>query len=149
VGRHEALVRKSQKVETHDTHKLPLQPCTGGCHCGAVRFEVDLPGRLVVHRCNCTICTKTGYLHVIVESQAFRLIQGQQAIREYQFNTGTARHLFCMQCGVKSFYVPRSHPEGYSVNLSCLELDSGVQVIVEDFDGRHWRQNVNSITVAD
>jgi hypothetical protein len=93
----------------------------GGCHCGRVRFEVDAPARPQVQECNCSICRMTGFIHLIVPASRFRLLQGEDALTEYRFNTGTARHLFCKYCGVKSFYVPRSHPHGYSVNLRCID----------------------------
>jgi hypothetical protein len=93
----------------------------GGCHCGRVRFEVDAPARPQVQECNCSICRMTGFIHLIVPASRFRLLQGEDALTEYRFNTGTARHLFCKYCGVKSFYVPRTHPHGYSVNLRCID----------------------------
>ena len=93
----------------------------GGCHCRRVRFEVDAPARPFVQECNCSICRMTGFLHLIVPASRFRLTSGKDDLLEYRFNTGTARHLFCRHCGVKSFYVPRSHPHGYSINLRCLD----------------------------
>ena len=106
----------------------------GGCHCGAVAFEVEAPARLHVSECNCSICRMTGFLHLIVPRTRFRLLRGQDALTEYHFNTGSARHLFCSRCGVKSFYVPRSNPDGYSVNLRCLDRSTVTEVIVEPFD---------------
>lgn len=94
---------------------------TGGCHCGRVRFEIDARMPLHVLDCNCSMCSMTGFLHLIVPRERFRLLRGADSIGEYRFNTGTARHLFCRHCGVKSFYVPRSHPHGYSVNARCLD----------------------------
>ena len=93
----------------------------GGCHCGAVRFEVDAPATLEVDECNCSICTMTAFLHLIVPRSRFRLLAGADALVTYTFNTGTAQHCFCRHCGIKSFYVPRSNPDGYSVNARCLE----------------------------
>ncbi len=93
----------------------------GRCHCGAVRFEVDAPAVIEALDCNCSICRMTGFLHLIVPASRFRLLQGADMLTEYSFNTGTARHRFCTRCGVKSFYVPRSHPDGYSVNVRCLD----------------------------
>ena len=93
----------------------------GGCHCGRVRFEVLAPARVEVSDCNCSICNKSGYLHLIVEGERFRLLSGQDVLSTYTFNTGTAKHLFCSVCGVKSFYVPRSHPDGFSINARCLD----------------------------
>ncbi|MBV8496222.1 MAG: GFA family protein [Gammaproteobacteria bacterium] len=106
----------------------------GGCHCGAVAFEVAAPARLTVSDCNCSICRMSGYLHLIVPAARFRLLRGEDSLSEYRFNSGTARHLFCRRCGVKSFYVPRSNPDGYSVNLRCLDRATLAEVIVEPFD---------------
>jgi len=106
----------------------------GGCHCGAVAFEVDAPARLRVSDCNCSICSMSGYLHLIVPRMRFRLLRGADSLSEYTFNTRTARHLFCRHCGVKSFYVPRSNPDGYSVNVRCLDRSSIEHVEIEPFD---------------
>jgi len=106
----------------------------GGCHCGAVAFEVDAPPRVTVSECNCSICRMTGYLHLIVPRTRFRLLRGADSLSTYVFNTGTARHLFCRHCGVKSFYVPRSNPDGYSVNLRCLDQSTLEQISVAAFD---------------
>jgi len=110
----------------------------GGCHCGAVAFEVDAPALLRVQECNCSICTMTGFWHLIVPAARFRLLHGSEVLQTYTFNTGSARHLFCRVCGIKSFYVPRSNPDGYSVNARCLQPGTVVAVEVEPFDGRHW-----------
>jgi hypothetical protein len=106
----------------------------GGCHCGAVAFEVQAPARLTVSDCNCSICRMSGYLHLIVPRARFRLLQGTEALTEYRFNTGTARHLFCRHCGIKSYYVPRSNPDGYSVNARCLEPATIEALEIEPFD---------------
>jgi len=106
----------------------------GGCHCGAVAFEVDAPARLTVSDCNCSICRMSGYQHLIVPRARFRLLKGADSLSEYRFNTGTARHLFCRHCGVKSFYVPRSNPDGYSVNARCLDPSTIEHIEVEVFD---------------
>jgi hypothetical protein len=112
----------------------------GGCHCGRVRFEVAAPAHLDVSECNCSICSKSGYLHLIVPKVRFRLLAGADALTAYTFNTGTARHLFCSVCGIKSFYVPRSHPEGYSVNVRCLDEGTVESVTVRQTDGRNWEK---------
>ena len=113
----------------------------GGCHCGAVQFEVEAPARLTVHDCNCSICSMTGYQHLIVPAARFRLLRGADALTEYVFNTGVARHRFCRHCGIKSFYVPRSNPDGFSVNARCLEAGTIAALAVEPFDGRHWENS--------
>jgi centromere protein V len=112
----------------------------GGCHCGLVRFEVDAPGRLQVVECNCSICSKSGYLHLIVAKSQFRLLQGKDALTTYTFNTGVARHFFCSTCGIKSFYVPRSHPDGYSINARCLDPETVEAMDVKPFNGREWEK---------
>jgi hypothetical protein len=106
----------------------------GGCHCGAVAFEVDAPARVTVSDCNCSVCRMSGFLHLIVPRARFRLLRGEGELTDYRFNTGTARHLFCRRCGVKSFYVPRSNPDGYSVNLRCLDPVTLEEVTIEPFD---------------
>ncbi|WND03361.1 GFA family protein [Temperatibacter marinus] len=118
---------------------------TGGCHCGAVKFEVMVEDVEKLIQCNCSMCRKTGYLHLFVSRDEFRLLKGEEALENYQFNTKTASHFFCKACGIKSFYIPRSHPDGYSIHAGCLEdfdLDS---VQIEPFDGGNWEDNVDSI----
>jgi hypothetical protein len=113
---------------------LSLVTHRGGCHCGAVAFEVDAPARVTVSECNCSICRMSGYLHLIVPRSRLRLLRGADSLNTYTFNTGVAQHLFCRRCGVKSFYVPRSNPDGYSVNLRCLDPATLEAVTVEPFD---------------
>jgi hypothetical protein len=117
---------------------------TGGCHCGRVRFEVDGAPQEVVE-CNCSICSRKGYLHWIVPRAAFRLVSGAEELSTYRFGTGAAQHHFCRHCGVASFYVPRSHPDGIDVNVRCLE---GVDVAAlprRPFDGRDWERSVDAL----
>lgn len=118
----------------------------GGCHCGAVRFEVESPATIESTRCNCSICRRSGYLHLFVSRRAFRLLRGQDMLETYRFNTGVAEHYFCRRCGIKSFYLPRSHPDGYSVNVNCLEPETIESVVVEDFDGLHWEENIAKLS---
>lgn len=113
---------------------------TGGCHCGRVRFEVQAPAHIEVTDCNCSICAKTAYLHLIVPKPRFRLLSGEDVLTNYQFNTGTAKHYFCSVCGIKSFYVPRSHPEGVSVNVRCLDGGTVTGMTVVATDGKNWEQ---------
>jgi hypothetical protein len=113
----------------------------GGCHCGRVTFEVIAPAHLEVSDCNCSICARTGFLHLIVTREQFRLLTGEDVLTAYQFNTGTAKHLFCSVCGIKSFYVPRSHPNGYSVNARCLAPGTVQGMTVTPFNGQEWEKN--------
>lgn len=119
----------------------------GGCHCGSVRFEVETPDVIEVEDCNCSMCARTGYLHLIVPASRFRLLQGADTITTYEFNTGTARHLFCSICGIKSYYVPRSNPDGFSVNLRCLDDPKSFdEVRIVNFDGRsNWEAQAQAL----
>jgi len=116
----------------------------GGCHCGAVRFRARIARPagepLVAHACNCSICQMVGFQHLIVAAADFELLQGEAELNCYTFNTGVARHYFCSHCGVKSFYIPRSNPDGYSINLRCLDT-APAGVVVEAFDGQNWEDN--------
>ena len=89
----------------------------GGCHCGAVRFEGTVENAPELLDCNCSICARTGFLHLIVP------------------------HLFCKHCGVKSFYQPRSHPNGWSVNYHCVDDGHHVKPTIRKFDGRNWEKS--------
>jgi hypothetical protein len=111
---------------------------SGGCHCGAVRFEVELPALAQASSCNCSICEKTGFIHLIVPERRFRVLQGADGLTDYTFNTGVAHHLFCSTCGIKSFYRPRSNPDGWSVNARCLDDPEAVKLDLSLFDGRNW-----------
>lgn len=116
----------------------------GGCHCGAVRFEVEAPERVKCSDCNCSICLKSGFLHLIVPRSKFRLLQGEERITTYTFNTGVAQHKFCRTCGIKSFYIPRSNPDGVDVNVRCLEPQPRA-LEIEPFDGRNWEQHAHEV----
>ncbi len=113
----------------------------GGCHCGAVRFEVALPAAVEAQDCNCSICARTGFIHIVVPESRFRLLAGEDRLTTYTFNTGVARHLFCSVCGVKSFYRPRSNPDGWSVNARCLDDVADLAITIVPFDGRDWERH--------
>ena len=115
---------------------------SGGCHCGRVRFEVSAPAAITVSECNCSICAKSAYLHLIVPKSRFRLLRGEESITTYTFNTGVAKHFFCKVCGIKSFYVPRSDPDGVSVNARCLDPGTVTRMEVRPFDGRNWEASI-------
>ena len=121
---------------------------TGGCHCGAVRFEAELPEPPVpALDCNCSVCSMTGFLHIIVPHADFTLEQGAEALTSYRFGTGAAEHLFCKICGIKSFYQPRSHSDCWSLNANCF--DESVPMKVEGFDGRNWEQAKGNLDAPD
>ncbi len=122
-----------------------LTPRAGGCHCGAVRFEADLPDAITVEDCNCSICAMSGNIHVIVPASRFRLLKGRDELATYTFNTGAARHLFCKTCGVKAFYVPRSNPDGFAVTYRCLDDWRELDVTIDPFDGVNWEANAGRL----
>ncbi|HLK10671.1 MAG TPA: GFA family protein [Candidatus Binatia bacterium] len=111
----------------------------GGCHCGAVRFRVSAD-LAEVSECNCSICSKKGYLHLIVPPERFELLRGRDALATYRFNTGVAQHHFCGRCGIHSFYVPRSDPDKIDVNVRCLDGVDPARLAVRRFDGRNWEE---------
>ena len=117
----------------------------GSCHCRAITFEVDAPETLEVDDCNCSICSKAGFLHLIVPISKFRLITGSDSISMYKFNTGIARHTFCKVCGIKPFYTPRSNPDGIDVNVNCLDTKP-VSTNITKFDGQNWEQHAHELT---
>jgi hypothetical protein len=117
----------------------------GGCHCGAVRFEAELPDQIEAQACNCSMCEKLGFIHIIVPESRFRLTQGAEAITTYTFNTGVAKHTFCKVCGVKSFYRPRSNPDGWSVNARCLDDRESLNIEIGLFDGGNWETHAASL----
>jgi hypothetical protein len=119
---------------------------TGGCHCGRVRYEVvaDLER---VTECNCSICTRKAYLHLILPRERFRLLAGEEDLAVYRFGTMTARHLFCRHCGVASFYVPRSHPDRIDVNVRCLDGVDVSALRIQPFDGRRWEKSIGTLEV--
>ena len=123
----------------------PLNTYKGACHCGAVQFEVDAPARVTLLDCNCSVCAIVGFIHLIVPLEHFRLLSGEDMLTTYTFNTGVAQHTFCRHCGVKPFYVPRSHPHGKSVNVRCMDQSQFEEVTIESFDGLHWEQHIDSV----
>ena len=123
---------------------MPLVKYSGGCHCGAVRFEVEAEESLEIENCNCSICSKSGYLHLIVPLRNFTLLEGESDLETYTFNEGVAKHKFCKNCGIKPFYIPRSNPDGIDVNFNCLDgLPDKYEVV--EFDGRNWEQNAHKL----
>ncbi|KAJ1834956.1 hypothetical protein IWW55_005952 [Coemansia sp. RSA 2706] len=112
----------------------------GSCHCRAVTWEIRAPAQLVVDECDCSICKMVGYLHINVEKPDFTLLTGQDCISTYTFNTGIAQHYFCTKCGIKSFYVPRSNPNIYSVNFRCLDRANVAGFEVRPAEGLSWEQ---------
>jgi hypothetical protein len=118
---------------------------TGNCHCGAVQIEVDAPEDIEAYECNCSMCQRTGFLHLIARKGAFRLVKGADALATYTFNTGVAQHYFCKVCGCRPYYVPRSNPDGFSVNVRCLDVATIRSVKILPFDGKDWESSGASL----
>jgi hypothetical protein len=130
--------------ETNSMNKVYF----GGCHCGAVKYQVKIESRQPLpelQSCNCSLCKMTAYIHWIVPQSRFTLLTDAGELNEYQFNTGVARHLFCKHCGVKSFYIPRSNPDGVSVNARCLQSDDWLSWPSSDFDGQNWEASASKL----
>lgn len=118
----------------------------GGCHCGRVRFEIDVEIGTIID-CNCSICAKKGFLHLIVDPQQMRMLSPADAVSLYQFNTKTAKHYFCPVCGISAYYIPRSHPDKIDVNVRCLEGVELESLTIVPFNGREWEKNRASLEV--
>ena len=117
---------------------------SGGCHCRAIRFEVEANENITCQDCNCSICSKSGYLHLIVPKSKFKLLQGKDNLTTYTFDSGEAKHLFCKICGIKSFYIPRSNPDGFDINVRCLDKQP-LEITIEQFDGKNWEQHAHEL----
>jgi hypothetical protein len=115
----------------------------GSCHCGRVRFRVTATLDRII-RCNCSLCAMKGFLHLLVPSERFELLAGADELSEYRFNTGVAKHQFCRTCGIHPFYVPRSDPDKFDVNVRCLEGVDAEAVPVEAFDGQNWERAIGT-----
>ena len=92
------------------------------CHCGAVVLELDLPDGIVnPRRCDCSMCRRRGTIVASVPLAGVRVVQGESALKLYQFNTKTAKHYFCSNCGIYTHHQRRSNPSQYGYNVGCLE----------------------------
>lgn len=116
----------------------------GGCHCGSVRFRVTVDQHEAID-CNCSICRKKGFIHLIVPPERFTLLSGADVLTTYTFNTHTAKHTFCRICGIHPFYHPRSHPQSIDVNLRCLDDDVLSRFARVSFDGANWEENIDTL----
>ncbi|MEO9600963.1 GFA family protein [Parasphingorhabdus sp.] len=113
---------------------------SGGCHCGAVRFEAAVDASPEMLDCNCSACAGTGFLHLFASHEDFTLLKGGNDLISYKFGSRQADHLFCRHCGVKSFYQPRSHPDCWSINFHCLDEGHELAPRIRPFDGRNWEK---------
>lgn len=116
----------------------------GSCHCQAVKFSVEAAESVEVENCNCSICAKSGFLHLIVPKRDFEILSGEEQLSCYTFNSGVAKHYFCQKCGIKPFYVPRSNPDGIDINVNCLDTKPA-DITIVDFDGQNWEDNAAAL----
>lgn len=110
----------------------------GSCHCGAVRYEVNLDLEPPVVACNCSMCGRSGTLLSFVPAAEFRLLSGEESLRDYQFHQHKIHHLFCSTCGIKPFargQLPDGAPM-VAVNVRCLEEVDPSKLSVQNFDGK-------------
>lgn len=116
----------------------------GSCHCQVIRFTVEAPEVLEADNCNCSVCSKSGYLHLIVPLAKFQLLSGYDSLVTYTFSSGIAKHKFCKSCGIKPFYYPRSNPDGIDINVHCLDTDAKA-INITNFDGKNWEKNAHKL----
>ncbi len=117
----------------------------GGCHCKEIQFEATGEENIKILNCNCSICSMTLYKHYIIPKKNFKLLQGSKYLTSYKFNTNIAKHMFCKKCGIKSFYIPRSHPDSISININCIYSNTIKNIKTIEFDGKNWEKNINAI----
>lgn len=111
----------------------------GGCHCKRVRYSVRAPANVVVWECNCSNCAMRRNIHFIVPQSDFELAPAsEEFLTLYTFGTHTAKHLFCKVCGVTSYYIPRSNPDGVGVTLNCIDPGTITHVEKRTYDGKNW-----------
>nr|KAF6274155.1 centromere protein V [Myotis myotis] len=141
AGRHSIHWAKPVRARLNFLHEYQgLVKHTGGCHCGAVRFEVWASADLHIFDCNCSVCKKKQNRHFIVPASRFKLLKGAESITTYTFNTHKAQHTFCKRCGVQSFYTPRSNPGGFGIAPHCLDEGTVRSMVIEEFNGSDWEK---------
>ncbi|MFS1526426.1 GFA family protein [Microbulbifer sp. 2304DJ12-6] len=116
----------------------------GSCHCQAIQFEIDAPDIIEADDCNCSICSKSGFLHLILPHSKFKITKGEESLSTYTFNTGVAKHTFCKRCGIKPFYTPRSNLDGIDINVNCLDTKPK-KINITNFNGENWEQHAHEV----
>ena len=109
------------------------------CHCGSVQFELELPDGLIdVRRCDCSMCRRRGAIVASVSLDAIHILKGEEHLKLYQFNTMTAKHFFCSNCGIYTHHQRRSNPTQYGINVACLEDINPLKIKgVPTYDGNN------------
>ena len=121
-----------------------LKKFLGSCHCKAIQFEFYAKTKVDLIKCNCSICTHTSYLHLIIPHKNFYLKKGSDLINTYTFNKNLAKHFFCQICGIKSFYQPRSHQDSFSINFNSVIDPPTINKIIA-FDGKNFEKNIEKL----
>lgn len=121
----------------------------GNCHCGAIQWEIQAPSILQLDECNCSICQMQGFQQLTLPLRRFSLTRGQDNLATYTFGTHIAQHYFCKTCGIESYYVPRSNPDGVSINFRCLDKATVTSYEIAPFDGQNWEQNAGKLKGLD
>jgi hypothetical protein len=111
---------------------------TGGCHCKAVRYEVDIDLSQAVIECNCSYCEMRGLLLSFVPAESIKILTGEDELTEYRFNTEKIAHLFCKTCGVQPFgrAMREDGNVGYAINVRTIDAVNLAEVTRMPFDGR-------------
>ncbi|KAL8659733.1 MAG: hypothetical protein Q9226_000289 [Calogaya cf. arnoldii] len=110
----------------------------GSCHCQSIKFTILAARDVDLCECNCSICAMKGFLGLEIPASSLQSLAGKDNLSEYRFNTGTAKHWFCKTCGICPLYVPRSNPDGYSVNWRCLDKETFRSHRIVPADGQNW-----------
>ncbi len=116
-----------------------MKTYTGGCHCSKIKYEVDIENLKDVIDCNCSICSKRGWILTFVPAHAFRLIRGETDLTDYHFNKHLIHHLFCSTCGISSF-TRGTGPDGsdmVAINVRCLDDVTLDSLSISHFDGKN------------
>ena len=121
-----------------------MEPYHGSCHCGTVKFEVDIDLSELT-RCTCSMCSKKGGLFGYVLPEQFRQLYGEGALTLYQFNTKLGKHYFCKHCGIHPFVRPRINPKMWLANIRCLEGVDLQTISPVLFDGQKWEQSARAL----
>jgi hypothetical protein len=122
------------------TNAPDLKKHRGGCHCGALRFEVEADLSAPASRCNCTLCTKLGATGMCVKPEAFVLLSSEAELGTYEWGFKTARRFFCKSCGINAYgrgYLEVLGGHYVSVNLNCLDDIEPRDLKLVHWDGRH------------
>ncbi|MDW1741684.1 GFA family protein [Vibrio sp. Vb2531] len=109
------MIKKVGNTQINTLHRL-------SCHCGKVELELALPNGIEKpRRCDCSMCRRRGAIVASVPLNGIRIMQGEDVLKQYQFNTHTAKHFFCGECGIYTHHQRRSDPSEYGYNVGCLE----------------------------